>query len=330
MISHYVCYDLEGARFESEELGVPAPNEVIIRSTCSLISAGTERASLQGILPGPGRLGYSLVGTIEEVGAQVTGLALGERVMAVHHHCDWARRAVDPWVVQPIPDEVSNRAAAFTVLASVAAHFIERAQLHIGEGVLIAGAGVVGLLTAQLARIAGADPVIVTDLRPETFEMAHRVGITNTVPAGSAEELRASIETIAPPESISVLIEVCCSTQAIKTLVALAPLGARVVVTGSFADELVLPDAFDALVSREISIIGAHQPKCPRQRHIYYPWSQSDNRAMVLRLLAEGRLIVEPLITHVVAARELPSFYADLKSGAVRPTAALINWGDHA
>jgi len=47
---------------------------------------------------------------------------------------------------------------------------------------------------------------------------------------------------------------------------------------------------------------------------------------MALRLMAEDRLIVEPLITHVIAAEELPSFYADLKSGAVQPTGALINW----
>jgi len=77
---------------------------------------------------------------------------------------------------------------------------------------------------------------------------------------------------------------------------------------------------------REISIIGAFQPNCPRERQMYYPWSQSDNRAMALRLMAEDRLIVEPLITHVISAEELPSFYADLKSGAVQPTGALINW----
>ena len=106
----------------------------------------------------------------------------------------------------------------------------------------------------------------------------------------------------------------------------LAPSGGRVVVTGALSGELLLPDPFDAFIGRELSIIGASQPKCPRERQVYYPWSQSDNRAMALRLMAEDRLIVDPLITHIVPAEDLPSFYADLKSGAVQPTGALINW----
>jgi len=325
MLSRYIYFDSVDTYFQTEELGPPGPNEIIIRSTCSLISVGTERATLQGIIGGPGRLGYSLVGRVEKVGAEIQRFTVGDRVATSCYHADYVKRTADSWV-QPIPAEVSDRAAAFTVLASVAAHAVERAELHIGEGVLIAGAGVVGLLATQLAQIMGAYPVIVTDIRPEALEMAHRVGIKNTIHAESEEELRSGIEAIAPNERISVFIEACGNPQAVTTLVSLAPSGARVVVAGALSGELLLPDPFDAFIMREISIIGAFQPNCPRERQMYYPWSQSDNRAMALRLMAEDRLIVEPLITHVISAEELPSFYADLKSGAVQPTGALINW----
>jgi len=326
MLSRYIYFDSVDTHFQTEELGPPGPNEIVIRSTCSLISVGTERATLQGIILGPGRLGYSLVGRVEDVGSQIQEFTVGDRVTTSCHHADYVKCTAEPWVVQSIPAEVSDRAAAFTVLASVAAHAVERAELHIDEGVLIAGAGVVGLIASQLAQIMGAYPVIVTDIRPEPLEMAKRVGVKNTIHAESDEELRSGLEAIAPNESISVLIEACGSPQAVRTLVSLAPSGARVVVAGALSGELLLPDPFDAFMMREISIIGAFQPNSPLERQRYHPWSQSDNRAMALRLMAEDRLIVEPLITHVIAAEDLPSFYADLKSGALQPTGAIINW----
>ncbi len=326
MLSRYIYFDSVDTYFQTEELNSPGPNEIIIRSTCSLISVGTERATLQGTIGGPSRLGYSLVGRIEDVGSEIQRFTVGDRVTTNCHHADYVKCSADPWVVQPIPDEVSDRAAAFTVLASVAAHAIERADLHIDEGVLIAGAGVVGLLAAQLAQVMGAYPVIVTDIRPEPLEIAHRVGVENTIRAESDEELRCGLEAITPNKSISVLIEACGNPQAVRTLVSLAPSGARVVVAGALSGELLLPDPFDAFIIRELSIIGAFQPNCPPEHRMYYPWSKSDNRVMALRLMAEDRLIVEPLINHIVAAEDLPSFYADLKSGAVQPTGALINW----
>jgi len=326
MLSRYIYFNSVDTHFQIEELSPPGPNEIIIRSTCSLISVGTERATLQGIILGSGRLGYSLVGRVEDVGSEIQRFTVGDRVTADCHHADYVKCTAEPWRVQSIPAEVSDRAAAFTVLASVAAHAIERADLHIDEGVLIAGAGVVGLLATQLAQIMGACPVIVTDIRPEALEMAQRVGVKNAIHAESDEKLRSGLEAIAANQSISVLIEASGSPQAVRTLVSLAPSGARVVVAGALSGELLLPDPFDVFIMREISIIGAFQPNCPPERQMYYPWSQSDNRAMALRLMAEDRLIVEPLITHIVAAEDLPSFYADLKSGAVQPTGALINW----
>jgi len=81
MLSRYIYFDSVGTHFQSEELGPPGPNEIIIRSTCSLISVGTERATLQGIIGGPGRLGYSLVGRVEDVGAEIQRFTVGDRVI---------------------------------------------------------------------------------------------------------------------------------------------------------------------------------------------------------------------------------------------------------
>ena len=182
------------------ELPSPAVSEghLLIRTSVSLVSAGTERMlvefgkaglidkarqqpekvqdvlqkvltdglfttldAVQSKLDQPLALGYCNVGTIVAVGAGVTGFHVGDRVSSNGPHAELV--AVPKHLCAPIPNGVSDEAASFTVLASIGLQGIRLAQPALGETFVVSGLGLIGLLTAQLlmaqgCRVLGLDP----------------------------------------------------------------------------------------------------------------------------------------------------------------------------
>ncbi len=196
------------------ELPSPAvpPGYLLIRSSCSLVSAGTERmfvdfgkASLlekarqqpdkvqqvlakartdglfttldavQSKLDQPLPLGYCNVGTIVSVGVGVSGFQLGDRVVSNGPHAELV--AVPKHLCALIPDGVSDEAASFTVLASIGLQGIRLAQPTLGEVFVVSGLGLIGLLTAQLLTAQGCS-VLGIDPDPSKCSLAEELGVT--------------------------------------------------------------------------------------------------------------------------------------------------------
>ena len=166
---------------------VPAlsPGHLLIRTTCSLVSAGTERMlvefgkanwfekarqqpdkvqevvqkvraegplptlhSVRSKLDQPLPLGYCNVGKVVSVGAGVTGFKVGDRVSSNGPHAELV--VVPKHLCARIPDDVTDEAASFTVLASIGLQGIRLAEPTLGETFVVSGLGLIGLLTAQL------------------------------------------------------------------------------------------------------------------------------------------------------------------------------------
>jgi predicted dehydrogenase/threonine dehydrogenase-like Zn-dependent dehydrogenase len=181
---------------------LPAPavprGQLLICSSCSLVSAGTERmlvdfgkaswidkalqqpdklqqvlekARTDGLfttldavrskLDQPLPLGYCNVGTVVAVGSGVVGFQVGDRVASNGPHAELV--AVPQHLCAPIPAALSDEAAAFTVLASIGLQGIRLAIPTLGETFVVSGLGLIGLLTGQLlaaqgCRVLGLDP----------------------------------------------------------------------------------------------------------------------------------------------------------------------------
>lgn len=175
----------------------PGKEKVLIQTSFSLVSAGTERILVEfgqanlidkarsqpdrvrqvldkmrtdGLLPTletvfarldqPLPLGYCNAGVVQEVGAGVSRFAVGDRVVSNGPHAEIVQ--VPPNLCAHIPDNVSDEEAAFTVLAAVGLQGIRLAQPTIGESVVVIGLGLVGLLTTQMliangCRVLGLD-----------------------------------------------------------------------------------------------------------------------------------------------------------------------------
>lgn len=212
----------------------PAPmvraGGVLVRTSYSLISAGTEAAGMGGggnqslmlkALRNPqlmrkvmdsvaGRgmretvdlvrarlrqarpIGYSCSGIVVETGTGAGGLRVGDRVACAG--AGYANHASYNFVphnlVARLPERVSFEEGAFATLGAIALHGVRRFAPTLGERVVVLGLGLLGQLVVQLLRAAGAEAIGV-DLRPERLERARALGLPDGI--GAARDLAAGV-----------------------------------------------------------------------------------------------------------------------------------------
>lgn len=201
------------------QVDVPAPavrpGHLLVRTTASLISAGTERmvidfarkslagkaaarpdlvqkvidkarrdgigAALRAVrarLDQPLPLGYSAAGTIIEVGAGLEGeFRVGQRIaIAGAGVANHAEYNLVPGALAaPVPDDVPDEQAAFGTLAAIALHGVRNLRPQLGDIVAVIGAGLVGQLTVQLLALSGAR-VVAIDSNPARLALARQLG----------------------------------------------------------------------------------------------------------------------------------------------------------
>jgi len=216
---------------ETSLVEAPAPGaqkgSLLIQSSCSLISAGTERMlvdfgrasyldkarqqpekvrmvlekvrtdglmttveAVQSKLDQPLPLGYCNVGVVVEVGTGVEGFKPGDRVASNGPHADMVRVPVN--LCARIPDTVSDEAAAFVVLSSIGLQGIRLAQPTLGESFVVTGAGLIGLLTVQLLRAHGCR-VMAIDFDETKLALARSWGAVTCNPAQGEDPVAAGL-----------------------------------------------------------------------------------------------------------------------------------------
>ena len=141
------------ANLREAEMPELKPNQVLIRNHYTAVSAGTERAwSLD--MPNahsiyPYNPGYSGAGEIVKIGSEVTNWKVGDRVIV-----NWAGHqlySVKDQNLVRIPDSVSMKEASFTHIASFPINGVRKLHLELGESVMIAGQGILGVFALQFA-----------------------------------------------------------------------------------------------------------------------------------------------------------------------------------
>jgi 2-desacetyl-2-hydroxyethyl bacteriochlorophyllide A dehydrogenase len=321
---------------ETESFTVPQPGEhqVLVRTECSLISAGTELTSLLGQLSGhpgyPVHPGYSSVGIVEAVGGDVEQPKVGQRLLTMashtsHHLLDLTPgRAGGPAYWEAVPDAIAPEEAAFAILGSVALHGVRKAALQPGEAVAVFGQGVVGQLTTQLVRWSGSYPIVALDLFDERLERARQSGADVLVNPSKRDPVEA-IAAATGGRGADALFEATRGGSALPTMMRAAAQGARLLVVGSIPDRIEL-DPFTDLQLKELQIIGCFQPAAPIYGHPYFPWTQTRNRRVFLGMLERGEVKVQHLITHRVPYYAAPKAYTMIAKGRTGWLGIIIDW----
>ena len=204
-----------------------APGHLLISTTKSLVSVGTERmlvefgnASLigkarqqpdkvrmvlnkvktDGLAPTvdavrnkldePLPLGYCNVGTVIETGAGVGGFAIGDRVASNGKHAEVVSIPVN--LCAKIPDNVDDEEAAFTVIGAIALQGIRLIQPTIGETIVVTGLGLIGLMAVQLLKANGCR-VIGLDMDPVKLKLAEGFGAEVVDVSGGNDPVQAAM-----------------------------------------------------------------------------------------------------------------------------------------
>ncbi len=304
------------------EIGATPDDGLLVQNEFTAVSVGTEIYGwVHGGPPGreakyPHGTGYCNVGRVLEVGELVDGIQVGDRVAGQGNH---ASHAILRGLYQKVPEGVSAKSAAFMVMAAIAMHGNRVARIELGEAVVVMGMGIVGQLAATFARLSGGLPVIGVDLDDFRLGKAKTRGLDMCLNPGEIDDLSEVVRSHCEEDGANVVMEATGKPIVYPTAVKLACLGGRMVALGSPRGTVEM-DFLTEVHLREVQILGAHQPKTPDGDHIYYRWTKNRDRRLVMRLMAEGKLEIEDLITHTVRPEDCLEMYTQL---AVEPQETL-------
>jgi len=284
-------------------------------------------------------LGYSLCGVVEQVGAGIDDVAVGDLVAcagnehALHAELNWVPRNL----YVPVPAGVAPRHAAFGTVGSIAMQGVRQGQPQLGEVALVIGLGLIGQLVAQLltasgVRVVGADPA------PGRCELAERLGAQACGDPGSSVVDTAVRELTGGHGVDQVYLAAGGSTnEPVELAARLSRDRGRVVDIGKCS--LNLP--WNAYYEKELDVRfsrsygpGRYDPEYEldgRDYPIgYVRWTERRNLECFINLLARGRVDVEPLISHVADFSEAVQTYQRLKDGELKAVAVLFGYPEPA
>ena len=320
--------------------GTPTNEGLLLRSTVTLISAGTERmlldfgkanwidkarqqpekvrmvldkirtdgvtATLESVrakLAQPLAPGNSNAGVVLEVGKRVSDFQVGHRVVSNGPHAEVV--SVTKNLCARIPDRVSDEAAAFTVVGAIALQGIRLARPTLGEAFVVTGLGLIGLMTVQLLQAHGCR-VLGIDLDPRKLVLARSFG-AETVNLAVGEDPLAAAERFSRSRGVDGVIVTAStkSNEPIHQAALMCRKRGRIILVGVTGLELTRDDFYKKELSFQVSCSygpGRYDVAYERDGHDYplpyARWTAQRNFEAVLDMMADGRLNVEPLITH--------------------------------
>ncbi len=311
-----------------------ARDEVLIASEASLISAGTELARLRGEGEGAGafptRSGYACIGRIIAAGDGTAGVKPGDRVFFAGKHQavqrflhnqdhQWGR-------CYPVPEGLAPEDAAFVCLAQIALVAPWVSPAGPGDTVAVFGLGVIGNLCAQLYRLAGAR-VIGLDPVAERCAMARRCGIGETIDAPAGRQVEALLAATGGAGA-TVTVDAVGHTAVIQAAVEGTRLMGECVLLGT--PRTPLPGDLTSLLNRVhmqgIALRGAHMWRFPATSVRGTTRTVADAYALIFAAIADGRLRVAPLRSHLVRPEDAPASYRELQHARDRVWGVAIDW----
>jgi predicted dehydrogenase/threonine dehydrogenase-like Zn-dependent dehydrogenase len=304
-----VLQSLKTGETRVEEIPCPrvAAGQLLIRSTRSLISAGTERMLVDfgkanliekakqqpdkvrmvldkvrtdGLMPTldavrnkldqPLPLGYCNVGVVLAVGRGVAGFAVGDRVASNGKHAEVVSVPLN--LCARVPAEVADEAATFTVIGAIALQGIRLVQPTLGEAVVVTGLGLIGLVAVQLLRAHGCR-VLGIDFDPGKIALARSLG-AETVNLAAGEDPVQIAERFSRGRGVDAVLVTAAtrSSEPIHQAALMCRKRGRIVLVGVTGLELSRDDFFKKELTFQVSASygpGRYDPEYEEKGHDY-------------------------------------------------------------
>ncbi len=307
-----------------ETIAAPGPNEVLVATSFSGVSRGTERlimagkvgqaewermrAPMQaGAFPFPVKYGYCATGIVEAGEKSL----IGKPVFVLHPHQD--RFIALAAMATPLPNGVSLRRATLAANMETALNGLWDSGAGPADRIVVVGGGIVGLLVGYLAaRLPGAHVTLV-DLVEERASLAASLGIRFAAPTDC-------------PVDADVVFHTSASALGLATAINAAGLEATIVELSWYGDGTIPAPLGGAFHSRRLKLISSqvgHVSASRRPR-----WDYRRRLEAALSLLQDARL--DALITQEIAFEDAPAKLPGLLTPGAPGLAPVIRYGDPA
>ena len=323
---------LSSEEMEIREYGTPEPQEgqVLVRSEFAAAKHGTEMSAIKGHgrargrrdsglglfiregepePPGSVTVGNMLVGTVTETGPGVESLAVGDRVLAYgvfrEIHAIAAERC---W---QMPQGVSWKSAVCLDPADFALAAVRDGQVRVGDAVAVFGMGAIGLMVTQVARLAGAEPVIAVDPLSNRRRAAAEGG-ADLVLDTAACDVGIEIKKATGNRGVDVAIDYSGNVQAMQAALRAVAFGGNV-VAGAY------PPPYGAGLDlgaeahfNTPNIIFSRACSEPNREHPR--WDNGRIYETCWRLIVDGKLSGDHIVAPVVPFDDLVTEYPKIIS----------------
>jgi predicted dehydrogenase/threonine dehydrogenase-like Zn-dependent dehydrogenase len=370
---HQLTQQLKSGKMEILEVPFPAlsPGQLLVRNFYSVISAGTEgktvsdarksyiakarsrqkevkqvvemiktdglKSTYQTVmnkLEAPSALGYSCVGEVLSVGANVKGFKVGDKVACGGqgaYHAEVV--SVFQNLCVKVPENVDISHAAFTTIASIAIQGIRQADLRLGENCVVIGLGLIGQLTVQLLKASGIHAIGI-DIDDYQVELAHESGADLSLNRSGVDLEKVILEATKGFGTDAVIITAGSgSTDPVDLAGRLCRPKGKVVIVGSvptgFSREFYYKKELDLRMS--CSYGPGRYDVNYEEKGIDYPigyirWTENRNMQTYLDLLSNGLLKIDRLISHIFSLHDAPEAYNMILNKSERFTGILIRY----
>nr|WP_218109996.1 L-threonine 3-dehydrogenase [Oligoflexus tunisiensis] len=289
----------------------------------------------QKTIPVPMVTGHEFVGVIEQLGSNVSGYKVGDRVSGEGHitcgHCRncragqrhlcrntigvgvnrqgcFAEYLAIPYgnafkIHESIPDDVASIFDPYGNAVHTALSFD-----LVGEDVLITGAGPIGIMAAAIAKHVGARHVVVTDINDYRLELAKQLGATRIVNV-ARENLPDVMREIGMVEGFDVGLEVSGNAKAFRSMLDTINHGGRIALLGIFSEEVAID--WSTVVFKGLTIKGIYG------REMFETWYK-------MSAMLQSGLNIAPVITHHFKAEEFEQGFQILNAG--KSGKVILDW----
>jgi threonine 3-dehydrogenase len=291
----------------------------------------------QKTIPVPMHVGHEYVGEIVELGQEVRGFAIGDRVSGEGHitcgfcrNCRAGRRhlcrntvgvgvnregAFAEYLVIPafnafkIPDDIPDEIAAIFDPFGNATHTALSFNL-VGEDVLITGAGPIGIMAAAIARHVGARYIVITDVNDYRLDLARRMGATRAINVGKTK-LRDVMAELGMTEGFDVGLEMSGVPAAFSDMLECMNHGGKIALLGIPPAQMAID--WNQVIFKGLEIKGVYG------REMFETWYK------MVAMLQSG-LDLTPMITHRYAVDDYEKAFATMLSG--QSGKVILDWAE--
>lgn len=309
-------------------------NAVVVKTQVSTISAGTEKSNFMGDevvsiakdskTPFPRTVGYSSAGEVVGVGAAVTKVKVGDRVVLYWGKHKNYNIVPETNVVKIENKNVSYEEAAISFISTFSLAAIRKVKVELGESLMVMGLGILGQLAVAYARAAGAYPVIACDPLEERRNEAIKNGadyafnpfdkdFVGKVKAVTNGGVNAAVEVTGVGAGLD------------ETLDCMAKFG-RVALLGCTRNSDFSIDYYRKVHGPGITLIGAHTNARPQNESYPSYFTHIDDIKTALNLCGGGRLPLKNLIKETRKPLDCQDVYTRLATDKNFPICVQFDW----